>query len=183
MFLAVLNTPMDPRHFQRGWKHITLPGSRATPKDNLNKERLRQFPWELKMVGPQIQMKFNPLFCLAMFWGSLTWQWPSQGVRTQNETYKKAIVVPGRERINNHWVWKRRDKEKFYLLLSSGYCRQRSKRADSGKNSYPSSASASFSRIPSADAELGFKVKSVAPISKNLARFSINFNISFHLVV
>lgn len=57
----------------------------------------------------------------------------------------------------------------FYFSLLTGYYRQRLGRADSGKNSHPSLASA---RIPS-----------VGPgIYQNLARFSINFNFTFPLL-
>lgn len=33
-----------------------------------------------------------------------TWWLPSQVLRIQNETNKKAIIIPGRERINHQWV-------------------------------------------------------------------------------
>lgn len=57
----------------------------------------------------------------------------------------------------------------FYFSLLTGYYRQRLGRADSGKNSHPSLASAS---IPFAG----------SGIYQNVARFSIHFNFSFPLL-
>ena len=36
-----------------------------------------------------------------------------------NETSKNTIAIPGREKVNNQWVWiwKRRDNVKFFFFL------------------------------------------------------------------
>lgn len=101
----------------------------------------------------------------------------------QNETHKKAIAVPRRERISNQWdwIWKTRDSGDILPSSLEWVLRQRLRIADSGKNSHPLLASVSFPRIPSAGAQAS-EVQSrecSSGIYKNLARFSVNFNFSF----
>lgn len=73
------------------------------------------------------------------------------------KTYKKAITVSRRGRINNQWVWiwKGRDGIKFYL--SQLGTRNMFRRGDSGKNSHPLPASDSFPRIASVGFRVGVK--------------------------
>ena len=64
----------------------------------------------------------------------------------------------------------------FYFLLSTEYYRQRSRRADSGKASYPQLASVSFLKILLADfRQVRFKLGGVASVFQNLTKFFINF--------
>ena len=50
----------------------------------------------------------------------------SQALRTQNETNKEVIVIPGRERVNNQQVWtcKERENMKFYPPLLTEHYRR-----------------------------------------------------------
>ena len=126
----MLNNLLDSRGVPKeGAKFTTFPRCRVTSKDSQKKE--------LTVYMSQAGRK------------------PSQALRTQNETSKKAIAIPGRERVNNWWVWtcKERDDVKFYFPLLTRYSRQRFWRVNYGKNSHPSLASASSLRIPSAGSE------------------------------
>lgn len=51
-----------------------------------------------------MQVRCNPHFCPAIFVGIPTWRLPSQPLRIQNDTNKKALTVPGRQRIDHKWV-------------------------------------------------------------------------------
>lgn len=64
-------------------------------------------------------MEYSLHFCLAIFWRPLTWWLSNQVLRTQNESNKRGIVVPGREKIDNQWVSKNKfmsQNSKIYFL-------------------------------------------------------------------
>ena len=86
-------------------------------------------------------------------------------------TKKKVTAVPGRERIDNHWVWFWKGGVTWhYIFLSQlGLTDWDLRRAVSGKNSHTQPTFAGFPRTSSA----GFG------IYQNLAKFSINFIFSF----
>ena len=86
-------------------------------------------------------------------------------VSGRKKTYKKAITVSRRGKINNQWVWiwKGRDDIKFYL--SQLGTRNMFRRGDSGKNSRPLPASDNFPRITSVGFRVDVKVKSVPLMS------------------
>ena len=75
-------------------------------------------------------------------------------------------------------------KEQYDIFASfSKWALQRSEWADSGKDSHPLPASASFLKIPSAGYRVsGFK-KCIPGTHQDLVSFSINLNFSFSLTV
>lgn len=102
---------------QRGCKDDNLPKiQRITPKDS-RKEKMT-------MVMSKAGRK------------------PSQVLRTQNETSKKARAIPAVEGGGSitSLIWKGSDEtiqEILFSLLTGDLCRQRSRRADSGKDPHP----------------------------------------------
>lgn len=131
-------------------KDTPLPRSRTTPKDN---HKTDTTPWELaRVTGSLVANECNPHFCPAAFGGSnLKVAKPSSQETKMRQ--KEANAIPGRERINNHclfrpiWISKQRDNMKFYLPLSTRHHRKRLRWADFSKNCHPLPAPASFPRV------------------------------------
>lgn len=137
--------------FQPG-KIVNIPGSiEQTPK-RMQKILPSQYPEPLSKITKkiktwtiplragsklQLQMGWNPCFCLAisshkqhtthisvqLCFGVSNLMIGNPSSRDKNETDKKVTATPGREKINNEWIWiwKRTNNGKSYLPLSTGY--------------------------------------------------------------
>ena len=82
-----------------------LPRSRGTPKVTQRKTDLDKYPESYQqLVRPWTQVECNPHFCPAKFSGPLNLMVAKPSLRIQNETNKKAVAIPGRERITNQWI-------------------------------------------------------------------------------
>lgn len=147
-------------------------------------------------VGPRLQMQYNTHFCSACFWGH-----QSDGCQAKFSGHKRR-QIPGnscpqeikdsqqitRKQIQEsqfkHLIVKkcflpanlnldRKSNVKLYLPLWTRYDRQKSRRADFGKNSYPVPTSASFPRMLAVGSGAG-AVSQRVPASYALSQSHLN---------
>lgn len=104
-FLAVLTSPLDTTSSpKRVREMLPAQGPEWLPKVIKKKKKKKYLdnPRELATVGRTLPAnEVQPTFLSSHIWGPPTRKMPSKALRTHSETNKKAITVPGRERIDN----------------------------------------------------------------------------------